>query len=324
MATVYPFRALRPRPDLADQVASVPYDVVNRAEARALADGNQKSFLHVTKPEIDLSDEVGLYDDAVYAQAKTSLDRLVAEGTLVRDDKACFYAYELVMDGRAQTGVVLAASVPEYDDNIVRKHEYTRPDKENDRVRNVETLQAQSGTVFLIHKDHDEVARVIAEAKAKEPAYGFTTPDGIGHRFWVIDNDADIKTIEDGFTSLGPIYIADGHHRSAAASRVAAANRKGDVDPNNTYEKFLAVSFPQNELKILPYNRVVKDLLGKTPAEFLAAVKEVFDVSEGKPATTQTHQYAMYLDKKWYALTARDGSFDANDPVERLDVSILQ
>jgi uncharacterized protein (DUF1015 family) len=325
MATIYPFRAFRPRPELVAQVASVPYDVVDRDEARALAKGNPISFLHVTKPEIDLPDDTDPYGDAVYAQGARALQQLITDRTLVQDDKPCLYAYELTMDTHRQTGVVLCASVPEYEKNIVRKHEHTRPDKENDRVRHMQALKAQSGKVFLVHRDSPVVARELRRATEGPAAYDFTAPDGIRHRFWVIREDASLAALVDGFAKLGVIYIADGHHRSAAAARYAQALRgAGATDPKAEHERFLAVSFPESEMQILPYNRVVKDLHDLTPAGFLQAVKTRFDVTDGKPSPTRAKQFGMYLGERWYTLGVRPGTFDAADPVARLDVSLLQ
>jgi len=324
MATVYPFRGLRARPDLADRIASVPYDVVNRAEARALAKDNELSFLHVTKPEIDLADDVDEHDDRVYEQGKKRFFEMITKGQLVQDDKPCFYIYALTMNGQTQTGVVLGASVAEYDKNIVRKHEHTRPDKENDRVHHIRTTTAQTGTVFLVHRRSEAIGAVVKATTGKKPAVDLTASDQIRHQLWVIDDAAYIKKIAEGFAALGPIYIADGHHRSAAASRVAAAMRKPGTAADAPFEMFLAVSFPEDEVRILPYNRVVKDLAGKTAWEFLAEVKKRFDVTDGKPSVTQAKQFALYLDGKWYTVKVRAGSYDAKDPVKRLDVSLVQ
>lgn len=317
MATIMPFRALRPREDLAFAVASVPYDVVNRDEARILARDNPHSFLHVTKPEIDMANDVDPYSDDVYRAGATYLRKLIDEGVLVRDDKPLLYIYALTWRGHTQTGIVLCASVAEYDQNLIRKHEHTRPDKEDDRARHMEILAAQSGTVFLLHRDSDRIALAISEVISRDPVVDFTAPDSVQHRFWVIDTDPLITTIVAGFADNGPLYVADGHHRSAAASRVA--KKRGDADAG-----FLAVSFPVSAMRILPYNRVVKDLGDRAPGDFLAAVGERFDFEEGKPNPIAKHQFGMYLGGTWYTLRARDDSFDANDLVARLDVSILQ
>jgi uncharacterized protein (DUF1015 family) len=325
MATIYPFRAFRPRAELAPEVASVPYDVVDRDEARALAKGLAHSFLHVTKPEIDLPDDTDPYGDVVYAQGRRALDRFIAEGTLVQDATPCLYAYELTMGTHRQTGVVLCASVPEYEKNIVRKHEHTRPDKENDRVRHMEALQAQSGKVFLVHRDSSLIGAELRKASATSPACDFTAPDGIRHRFWVIREPAAIAAIVRGFAEQPVIYIADGHHRSAAAARYAQAQRKKPgASSEAEYERFLAVSFPESEMQILPYNRVVKDLHGRDPAAFLTEVRARFEVTDGKPDPIRPRQFGMYTGGRWYTLGVRPGSWDERDPVGRLDVSLLQ
>lgn len=325
MATIYPFRALRPRAELADKVASVPYDVVNRDEARNLAKDNDVSFLHVTKPEIDLPDDLDPHSPEVYGRGALALHQFVEDGVLARDPRPSLYAYQLTMGDHTQTGVVLCASVAEYEQNIVRKHEHTRPDKEKDRVEHMLALGAQSGTVFLAHRDSEAIAREITASKEEQPAVDFVAADDIAHRLWVIDDPTRIERIVAGFKELGPIYIADGHHRSAAASRVAAARRRGrEPNPEASWESFLAVSFPASEMQILDYNRVVKDLNGMTPVRFLDRVKAELAVSPGKPEPVQPRQFGMFLDGAWYTLEVRDGTFDANDPVARLDVSLLQ
>lgn len=323
MATIYPFRALRPRNDLVEQVASVPYDVVNRSEARALAAGNPHSFLHVTKPEIDLPDELSVYDEEVYQQGGRALKQMISDGILVQDETDCLYAYALTMNGRTQTGFVLCASTTEYDENLVRKHEYTRPDKEDDRVKNMEALGAQAGTVFLVHRQSDSLKAAMTKATSAPAVVDFEAADGIRHQLWTIASTDDIATIVSGFDKLGPIYIADGHHRSAAASRVAKTRHSRN--PNDLEsQRFLAVSFPEDEMLILDYNRVVKDLGSYDESSFLAKVKTVFQVSEGRLETAKRHHFEMYLGENWYTLAAKPGSWDAENPVERLDVSILQ
>lgn len=323
MATIYPFRALRPRADLVEQVAAVPYDVVNRAEAQALAKGNPHTFLHVTKPEIDLADDIGVYDNAVYSQGAKALQSMIDDGVMVQDPTESLYAYALTMNGRTQTGFVLCASTDEYDENIVRKHEFTRPDKEDDRVRNIEALGAQSGTVFLVHRQSDVLAAAMNKATETRAAVDFVAADGIRHQVWAIADTADIASIVTGFDKLGPIYIADGHHRSAAASRVAKTERDaGKTNPESL--RFLAVSFPEDEMLIMDYNRVVKDLGDYTPETFLAKVSDIFEVTLGRLETSQKHHFEMYLGDTWYTLVAKEGTWNPNDPVERLDVSILQ
>lgn len=317
MATIYPFRALRPKPELAKAVASVPYDVVNRDEARQLAAGNARSFLHVTKPEIDLADDVDPYGDAVYEKGAAYLRGLIAEGVLVRDDQLCLYIYALTWQGHTQTGVVMLASVDEYNKNLVRKHEHTRLDKEKDRAHHIEVLGAQAGPVFLVHRDSPAITEAILAVTARPPVADFVAVDTVQHRFWVVKDEAEIQALVSGFGAVGPIYVADGHHRSAAASRVAATRKLDNAG-------FLAVSFPVSEMRILPYNRVVKDLGGRSPTDFLAAVGEVFDVTAGKPNPVAPKRFGMYLDGAWHTLQTRPNSFDETDPVAGLDVSILQ
>jgi len=324
MATIFPFRGLRPAAELVAQVASVPYDVVNRGEARALAEGNPHSFLHVTKPEIDLPDEVGNYEEAVYAQGNRALKTLIAEGTLVQAETPSLYDYSLTMNGRTQTGYVICASCDEYDRNIVKKHEFTRPDKEDDRVRNIEALSAQSGTVFLVHRDSELLTKTMGSVTQAAPAVDFTADDGIRHQLWVISSPDDIQSIVTGFSDLGPIYIADGHHRSAAASRVAKSRREAGEAQTAESQSFLAVSFPESELMIMDYNRIVKDLNGLSQQDFMGRVREIFDVSAGRLEATKPRHFEMYIDGSWHTLAAKTGSFDPNDPVKGLDVSILQ
>ena len=318
MAKIYPFRAYRPAPNQAAEVASVPYDVVNRAEARALAENNPNSFLHVTKPEIDLSDDISIYDPSVYQQGQRALQRLINDNVILQDEKACYYIYALTMNGRTQTGIVCCASVDDYNQNIVRKHEFTRPQKEDDRLRHMEALNAQSGTVFLAHRVHPALTEIVSATCAVSPEVDFTTQDEIQHQLWVIQDDDAISAITTAFLELGPIYIADGHHRSAAASRLGAARPESAAS-----QMFLAVSFPEDELLIMGYNRVVRDLAGRTPAEFLEAIAEVMDVELGGDAAGPK-TFGLFLDGQWYSLRAREGSYDPQDPVDRLDVSVLQ
>ena len=322
MATIKPLQALRPRPDVAAKVASVPYDVVDRDEAAALAADNPRSFLHVTKPEIDLPASTDPYADIVYAQGAKALNALVREGVLVQDTKPAIYVYTLTMGDHAQTGLVFGASVAEYEKNIVRKHEHTRPDKENDRVRHIEATRAQTGKVFLVHPRSKLVEAEILQARKRPPHTAFGAPDGVRHELWTIDDPQSIARLQKAFADMGPIYIADGHHRSAAAARVARAHRENGTASADT-EMFLAVSFPANEVRIMPYNRVVHDLNGASPEQFMHAVKQAFDVSRGKPAVTAPRQMAMYLGGTWYTLHVRNRDVPS-DPVSKLDVSLLQ
>ncbi|MBN1962667.1 MAG: DUF1015 domain-containing protein [Deltaproteobacteria bacterium] len=326
MATIYPFRALRPVPKLAAQVASVPYDVVNCDEAAKLAFNNPYSFLHVTRPEIDLATDIDPHSEAVYKKGAQALTALRDNHILIQDEQPCLYAYQLIMGSHKQTGVVLCAAVSDYEQNIIRKHEFTRPDKENDRVRHMQALGAQTGKVFLCHKDSETIAQELKQVTANEPVYDFIAEDGVQHRLWVIDNSDSIANIVSAFAAAGDIYIADGHHRSAAAARFAQYRRVAGAVPDSQqeYERFLAVSFPASEMQILPYNRIAKDLAGMSTADFLNSVRERFIVSDSKPITTKPQQFCMYLENKWYCLEVRPGSWDDTDKVARLDVSLLQ
>lgn len=318
MAKVVPLRGFTPDPMLAARVASVPYDVVDRNEARALAT-DPLSFLHVTKSDIDLSDAISPYDDRVYAQAKVALERLVHDGVLQQDATARYYAYELSTATHRQIGVVLGASVADYNANIVRKHELTRPDKENDRVRHIETTGAQTGKVFLVHRDSVVISEVLARVSQETPKIDVNAADGVRHRIWDIADSGDIATLTHAFDRVGVLYIADGHHRSAAASRVAAA--RGDQDA-----AMLAVAFAASDVRILPYNRVVKDLAGMNPQEFLQALVQAgFVVTPGKPQTTQLHEVGIFLAGAWHTAKMQPALYqNAPGPVESLDVSILQ
>lgn len=317
MATIFPFRALRPRPQLAPKVASVPYDVVSSDEARALAAGNPHSFLHVTKPEIDLAPEVDAHSHEVYRRGASNLRQMIDDGVLVQDDASLFYIYALTWREHTQTGVVCLASVDDYNRNLVRKHEHTRPDKEDDRAHHMEILGAQSGTVFLMHRDSSAVAQVVRTVTAQAPEVAFEANDGVAHQVWVVRDPQHIQALVRAFEENGPLYIADGHHRSAAAARVA--RQRGGESAG-----FLAVSFPLSELRILPYNRVVKDLGQHTPSSFRAAIEGAFQVTPGKTSELQRHQFGMFLEGRWYTLRAKEAIIHAGDPVRSLDVSILQ
>lgn len=318
MARVYPFRALRPAAEHASAVASVPYDVVSRNEAQDLAGDEPRSYLHVTRPEIDLPENVDPHSDEVYAQGRRALERLIADEVLVRESEPVLYVYELTMGGHVQRGVVLLASVEDYDRNLVRKHEYTRPDKEDDRVRHMEILGAQSGTVFLCHRDSEAIDGVVNRVAANAPEVDFTAVDGVRHRVWPLREPAEIEAVVEGFERSGPIYIADGHHRSAAASRVSAG-KTGEA-----HRGFLAVSFPASQMQILPYNRYVMDLNGHSVADILEKLGAELELAAGKPESSEPAQFGMYLDGQWYTLRVPEEKIDRSDPVARLDVSLLQ
>ena len=325
MATLQPFHGLVPTPDKAAMVSAVPYDVVNSEEAAVLAEGNPLSFLHVSRPEIDLEPGIDLHDDKVYAQAKAAFDRIIAEAPLTLDAGEHLYIYRLIMNGRSQTGVIGAASAAEYNAGIIKKHEKTRKDKEDDRTRHVMTLRSHTGPAFFTYRDDADIDAFVAEYTKSPALFDFTAPDGIHHWLWRLPEDASAE-LEKMFEKLPCFYIADGHHRSAAAARTAAecAPNNPAHTGNEDYNFFLAVAFPAGQLAILAYNRVVKSLNGHTPAELLAALDEKFTVepaADGK--AEKAGSFKMYLEKKWYNLTPK---FDTAslDVIARLDVSVLQ
>jgi uncharacterized protein (DUF1015 family) len=329
MATVKPFCGLRPAPHLADKVASLPYDVMDTEEARAMAENNPVSFLHVTRSEIDLPAGTDVHSPEVYAKARANLDRLVTEGVLLQDDHPCFYIYKQKMGSHIQVGLVAAASVDEYNHNIIKKHELTRPDKELDRVNHIVATGAQTGAVFLTYQAKESINYLIAQCMQKAPAYDFTSEDGIGHTLYIVDDQAKINAITEAFKSVAFLYIADGHHRSAAAARVCAKCRRADpgYTGEEAYNHFLSVIFPHNMMRIMDYNRAVKDLNGLTPEQFTAAVGDKFEITlneNGAYKPFKAHHFGMYLAGKWYELVAKAGTFHAENAVDRLDISILQ
>lgn len=326
MATVKPFKAFRPA-EKAYKIACPPYDVLSSQEAAEMAEGNPISFLHVDKAEIDLPTEVDLYDIRVYAKAKENLDKFIASGVLKQDSKPCYYIYSQTMEGRTQYGIVAATSTKEYDAGIIRRHELTRKDKEEDRTRHIETLQATTGPVFLAYPDDDIINAVVKKATALEPVYDFTSPDSVIHKVWVIADAKDLADIEQAFAKIPVLYIADGHHRSAAASAVGRKMRAQNPtdSPDASYNFFLSVIFPASQLRILAYNRLVKDLYGYSPESFMTALNDNFIVEPTDLKVPQNrHQVCMYIEGKWHLLTARPSSFNESRPVESLDVSILQ
>jgi len=327
MARIEPFRGVRPRKDIAPLVAAPPYDVLTSEEARDMAAGNPYSFLHIGKPEIDLPPGTALYSDAVYAKGKENFLRLLGEGTIAPDPTRNFYIYKQVWGEHVQVGLVAAASTQDYLDDVIKKHELTRPDKENDRMRHIETLGAQTGPVFLTYRRRETIDTLVAEGMKRDPEYDITTPDGVRQIFYVVDEEGLVLRVREAFAALDKLYVADGHHRSAAATRIKVKRdserpgRTGDEEDNF----FLAVVFPHNQMKILPYNRVVRDLNGLEPGAFLARVGEKFLVrpSERK-SPERSREFAMFLDGRWHVIEARPGTFDPADPVRSLDVSILQ
>jgi len=320
MATLKPFAALRPKPELAAQICELPYDVMSSEEARVMAAGNPLSFLHVSKPEIDLAPGVDLYSDAVYAKGKENFTKLISQGALYQDKQPCFYLYRQVMGGHAQIGLVAAASCEEYLNNIIKKHEFTRPDKEDDRVRHIETLNSQTGPVFLTYRAVAALDEFIAKKIAEKPDVDFTGKDGVRHSSWTVGDAEGIKFIAEQFAKIPFLYIADGHHRSAAAGRVYQS-RKGAGHSG----QFLTVIFPHNQMQILPYNRVLKDLNGLTAAQLLQKLDAIFVIKpNGAAKPTRKHELGLFIGGQWHALTFRPQFAATNDPIEKLDVTLLQ
>ena len=324
MAIIRPFTALRPPPERAKQVSSVPYDVVNTEEARSLANGNPLSFLHVSRPEIDLPEGTDLYSDTVYRKGVDNFKKLIESGPLVREETPSLYLYRLVMGGHEQVGVVACSSIDEYDNDIIRKHERTRRDKEDDRTRHMIMLRAQTGPVFLTYRRRAQIDDLVRQETAKAPLFDFTSPDGVKHTIWRIGN-ADSFTTE--FANVPLFYIADGHHRAASASRARAELREQSFarTGKEDYNYFLTVLFPDSQVQILAYNRVVRDLNGMSKDEFLKKLSEQFDVSENVSSEPRTPgQWSMYLDGAWYGLKLRSDAVPADGTVASLDVSVLQ
>lgn len=332
MAIVKAFKAIRPIPNLASQIAALPYDVMNSEEAREMVKGNPYSFLHVDRAEIDLDPSIDVHDKKVYEKARENLDKMIENGEFIQDEKPCLYIYRQIMNGRAQTGLVFCASIDDYINNKIKKHEFTRADKEQDRINHVDYCDSNTGPIFLTYKEDEVTSEVIKEwtkdGTRRKPIYDFVSEDGIGHQVWVIDNDIIIEEIIALFGEIENLYIADGHHRSASAVKVGLKRRQ--ENPNYTgdeeFNYFLAVAFPDNDLMVMDYNRVVKDLNGLSAEEFINKLGEKFTVTESnesvKPA--KKHTFGMYLENKWYLLEAKDGIYNTEDPIDSLDVAILQ
>ncbi len=328
MAIIKPFRGIRPPQDLVEQVVSRPYDVLNSAEARAEAGDNEKSLYHIIKPEIDFPEGTDEHDPRVYSKAAQNFERFQQEGWLVQDKKDCYYIYAQTMNGKTQYGLVVGAYVPDYMNEVIKKHELTRRDKEEDRMKHVRVNNANVEPVFFAYPDDALLDEIVRKYTAEKPVYDFVAPDdGFGHKFWVIDDDKDIERITEEFKGMPALYIADGHHRSAAAALVGAekANQNPAHRGDEEYNYFMAVCFPASQLTIIDYNRVVKDLNGLTEEEFLAALQKNFEVQKMgaeiyKPAGL--HNFALYLGGNWYSLTARPGTYNDNDPIGVLDVTI--
>lgn len=328
MAIVRPFVCVRPDAGKADKVAALPYDVYNRKEACEAVKGNPLSFLNIDRAETQFPDDVDTYDDRVYVKAREILDRQIEEGVYVTDGEEDYYLYELTMDGRSQTGVVACCSIDDYVGGVIKKHENTREDKEIDRIRHVDTTNAHTGPIFLAYRQDEAVKEIVAQVKSGQPIYDFVSDDGIGHRVWVIGDRAMVRAVQDAFGRIPATYIADGHHRAASAVKVGLKRR--EENPGYTGEEpfnyFLSVLFPDEELMILPYNRVVKDLNGMDREGFLKAAAQRFCIEElGTEAFSPEEKgtFGMFMEGKWYCLKARP-EYMSNDPVDGLDVSILQ
>jgi uncharacterized protein (DUF1015 family) len=320
MATIRPFAALRPKPELAARICELPYDVMSSEEARALAAGNPLSFLHVSKPEIDLPPGTDLYSPAVYAKGAENFQRLIADGALRQDPEPRLYLYRQVMGAHQQIGLVAAASCAEYLSGIIKKHELTRIDKEDDRVRHIETLNSQTGPVFLTYRAVPAIDALVANRTAQPPEIDFTAADGVRHSAWSISDAATLQQVEAEFARIPALYIADGHHRSAAAGRVFQSRQGAGHSAT-----FLTVIFPHNQMQILPYNRVLKDLNGLTPAALLQKLDAVFILGDAPTARPgRRHELGLYLEGRWRTLTFRPQFAATSDPIERLDVTLLQ
>lgn len=327
MADIRPFPAIRPAKGKEEMIAALPYDVYSRAEAREAVKDRPLSFLRIDRAETQLSEDVDLYDSRVYEKARELLWSMVEQGDFVQDDAPCYYLYELTMNGRSQTGIVACASVDDYLENRIKKHENTRREKEEDRVRHVDVCDAQTGPIFLAYRREETLKRLTAQEKQKEPLFDFVSEDGIRHRGWKISGSEEIAAIRSAFQRMDALYIADGHHRAASAVRVGVKRR--EEHPGYTGEEefnyFLSVIFPDDELMIMDYNRVVKDLNGLTPEQFLDRVREVFEVRKLEKAAhpEKKGEVTLFLEDQWYLLTLKP-AYENTDPVEGLDVSVLQ
>lgn len=328
MADIRPFRGIRPRADEAEAIAALPYDVYNREEAKAAVEGKEKTFLRIDRAETQFDDSQDMYAPEVYQKAHDILWGMVETGDFIKDEAPCYYIYELTMDGRTQTGITACASIDDYVNQVIKKHENTRADKEQDRINHVNICDAQTGPIFLAYRSNEKINEVVARVKKGEAVYDFTAEDGIRHRVWVIDAAEDIEVIGKAFGETEEIYIADGHHRAASAVKVGLMRREEhpDYTGEEEFNYFLSVLFPDDQLMIMDYNRVVKDLNGMTDEEFLNKMQELFEVEDAKTECirpTAKGTFSMYLNDKWYECTIKEQD-RSEDPVEGLDVSILQ
>ena len=328
MAIIKPFAAIRPEAGKADKIAALPYDVYNREEAKEVVKKNPLSFLKIDRAETQFDDSVDTYDERVYTKAHDMLWEMVEDGSFVREEQPCYYIYELTMNGRTQTGITACASIDDYAQGIIKRHENTRADKEADRIHHVDSCNAQTGPIFLAYRSNREINDVVEQVKKETPLYDFVAEDGIRHRVWVIHKAEDIQTIEAAFASIGEIYIADGHHRAASAVRVGFLRREAhpNYSGDEEFNYFLSVLFPDDQLMIMDYNRVVKDLNGMNTETFLEKIQSLFDVSEGSESQIRPEkkgEFSMYLEDKWYLCKIKAAN-QSEDPVGGLDVSLLQ
>lgn len=330
MAIIRPFKAYRPVKEHVKDIAALPYDVMSSKEARTMVKDNKYSFLHVDRAEVNLDESVGEYDKVVYDTAKKVLENMIEEGLYIQEKVPAIYIYQQIMDGRGQKGIVCCTSVDDYINNIIKKHERTRLLKEIDRVNHVDICNANTGPIFLTYRNNNEISSIVEEWTKKEPVYDFISEDGNGHRVWIIDDNIVIEKLVKLFKSIKYLYIADGHHRSASAVKVALKRRKqlGKYTGNEEFNYFLSIIYPDTELKVFDYNRTVKDLNGLSEEEFFSKVEESFYLSKSesnKPVSPKNkHEFGMYMNKQWFILRAKDGSFDESNPIDSLDVSILQ
>ena len=330
MAIIRPFKAYRPVKEHVKDIAALPYDVMSSKEARGMVKDNKYSFLHVDRAEVNLDESVGEYDKVVYDTAKKVLENMIEEGLYIQEKAPAIYIYQQIMDGRGQKGIVCCTSVDDYINNIIKKHERTRLLKEIDRVNHVDICNANTGPIFLTYRNNNEISSIVEEWTKKEPVYDFISEDGNGHRVWIIDDNIVIEKLVKLFKSIKYLYIADGHHRSASAVKVALKRRKqlGKYTGNEEFNYFLSIIYPDTELKVFDYNRTVKDLNGLSEEEFFSKVEESFYLSKSesnKPVSPKNkHEFGMYMNKQWFILRAKDGSFDESNPIDSLDVSILQ
>lgn len=329
MARIKPFKGLRPAPGLESRIPALPYDVMSSEEAREMVAANPDSFLHVTKPEVDLPKGLDLYSDDVYQCGKKNFLDFIKSGRMIQDDKDCYYVYRLTWRNVDQTGLVAGISIEDYENDIIKKHELTRADKEEDRLKHIQTLNANTGPVFLTYQAAPELDKLLFSLTSGTPMYDFGTDDGVYHRVWKVDDPQICAQLTQAFAAQKYLYVADGHHRSAAGTRAGALCRA--ANPHHTgdeeYNFFLGVIFPHHQLYIMDYNRIVKDLNGHSPAEFTKMVEEKFNIGPALPAAKspdQRHEFSMYFQGAWHTLTPKAGSWNEKDPVQSLDVSILQ